>query len=80
MEVWKMNSFFFPEEVERFPYPVWGKMIDAITLNQPGRVGFEATEWNAEFDQPGYEASICPGEKVKILARKGNTLLIMPIK
>lgn len=65
------------EELEMFPNPLLGKVTMTIAPNRRGRVECGATTWSAEFYRSGYTSSILPGESVMVLARRGNTLLIM---
>jgi membrane protein implicated in regulation of membrane protease activity len=73
-----MSFLSIAEEIELLSTPRVGEVIVEIAPNRRGRVEFEATTWNAEFYQAGYQNSVFRGDKVKVLARKGNTLLIMP--
>jgi|GEM_PF-4182315 len=61
------------------PLPRLGEVLEMITPHQKGWIKFEGSYWSASFYKPELIETIAPGEKVTVLGREGNTLLVMPI-
>ncbi len=57
--------------------PVEGKMLSAIAPGESGRVLYEGNSWRAECQDP--QQSIARHERVYVLGRQGNTLLVYPL-
>ncbi|MBF2079377.1 MAG: NfeD family protein [Synechococcales cyanobacterium T60_A2020_003] len=86
--IWLVLSVVFTILVRRFvPTSKDTRAIadatDATTLTEipagmPGRVLYEGNSWQARCDDP--ELAIAPNEAVYVVGRRGNTLLVMPIK
>lgn len=53
------------------------KVIVRIPANGVGRVAYEASRWKARCVQPGI--SIEPEQTVRVVGRKRNTLLVLPL-
>ena len=73
-----MNLLYFPETIELFPYQLTALVEEPITATAPGRVEFQTSHWFAEFYQVDYQA-IEPGTVVKVVGRRGLTLLVLPL-
>lgn len=54
-----------------------GQCLSAIAPGRTGRVRYEGNSWRAECQDP--EVAIAEGEKVYIVGRQGNTLLVYPV-
>lgn len=61
----------------QFPQPRVAIVVDTIQPRTKGWVKFEGTQWSARFYQPDCQKMMMPGERVQVLARQGNTLLVM---
>lgn len=53
-----------------------GEMLSALPAGQSGRVLYEGNSWRAECPDP--QQAIAANEKVYIVGRRGNTLLVYP--
>jgi len=53
-----------------------GKMLSELPPGQSGRVLYEGNSWRAECEDP--HQAIAVDEKVYIVGRRGNTLLVYP--
>lgn len=53
-----------------------GETITEIAPGQPGRVLYEGNSWRARCDDP--HTAIGPQQKVIIVGREGNTLIVVP--
>jgi membrane protein implicated in regulation of membrane protease activity len=53
-----------------------GETITAIPPGEAGRVLYEGNSWRAKCGDE--ERAIAPNEKVYIIGREGNTLIVMP--
>lgn len=53
-----------------------GEMLSALSPGQSGRVLYEGNSWRAECPDP--QLAIAENEKVYIVGRRGNTLLVYP--
>lgn len=73
-----MSLLYLPETVELFPHALLATVDEAISASAPGRVEFQASYWFAECYQEGYGA-IEPGAVVKVIGRRGLTLLVLPL-
>ena len=76
-----MSLTFLPETIQWFAYPKLGKVEQAITPYQRGRVQFMSTSWFARLCRSNAYAQteLLPGTIVRILGRQGLTLIIMPL-
>jgi membrane protein implicated in regulation of membrane protease activity len=54
-----------------------GQCLAAILPGQSGRVLYEGNSWRAECQDP--DVTIAVDEKVYIVGRDGNTLLVYPV-
>ena len=81
-----MNPTFVSNSIKMLDDPGTGRVEEAITAHQRGWVAFEGTYWYAEqyraeqtavADQPIAPAAIAPGSWVQVIARRGNTLLVI---
>lgn len=73
-----MSLLYLPETVELFPHALPATVNETIAASTPGRVEFQASHWFAELYQEGYGA-IEPGTVVKVIGRRGLTLLVLPL-
>lgn len=55
-----------------------GEMLTEILPGQSGRVMYEGASWRAESDYE--ERPIRAGEKVYVVRKQGNTLIVLPQK
>ncbi|MEY2984015.1 MAG: hypothetical protein RLZZ568_632 [Cyanobacteriota bacterium] len=53
-----------------------GKMLSDLAPGRSGRVLYEGNSWRAECDDP--HQAIAVNDKVYIVGRRGNTLLVYP--
>lgn len=63
--------------VTLFPECVYGIVEKPIASTQTGRVRFQGSTWKARFYSPDSPTVGC-GEKVRVIARQGITLLVEP--
>ena len=54
-----------------------GETLTAIEPGQTGRVLYEGNSWRAECEDQ--EITIAASQKVYVVGRKGNTLIVYPI-
>jgi membrane protein implicated in regulation of membrane protease activity len=71
---------FLPQRPHRRPLQdaVEGETLTAILPGQAGRVLYEGNSWRAECQDPSLE--LAPQQKVYIIGRKGNTLMVYPVE
>lgn len=74
-----MSLTFEPDTIEFFAQPVIGEVEQTITLYQRGRVKCMASTWFAQFYQLTLQTETLPGTPVKVIGRRGLTLLVVPI-
>jgi membrane protein implicated in regulation of membrane protease activity len=53
-----------------------GETLTAIAAGETGRVLYEGNSWRARCED--YEQAIAPHQKVYVVRREGNTLIVMP--
>ena len=73
-----MSLPYLPETVELFPHTMTATVDETLIASAPGRVEFQASYWFAEFYQGDY-GKIEPGTVVRVLGRRGLTLLVLPL-
>lgn len=85
MIIWAVLSVLLAVLVRRLmPQKIAPQLADAVearTLTEippgdTGRVLYEGNSWSARCDDEGL--AIAPDEKVYVLRRQGNTLIVMP--
>jgi membrane protein implicated in regulation of membrane protease activity len=64
--------------VIHFETPVFGYIDQPVKGDKPGRIRFEGTIWFARPYANGSGIGFSEEERVLIVARQGNTLLILP--
>jgi membrane protein implicated in regulation of membrane protease activity len=76
-----MGVSYRPSKIEPFPKPIVGTVDETIARDHPGRVKCIGTIWPAKFYEPegGHHQSISPGMEVKIIARQGIDMLVVPL-
>ncbi|MEO1300387.1 MAG: NfeD family protein [Cyanobacteria bacterium J06636_16] len=72
------HEFSKPLPIEHFDVAVPGVIDRAFKGNTPGRIRYSGTTWFARPYINGLDLPLAEGDKALILARQGNTLLIMP--
>lgn len=70
------SSTKLPVTTELFARPALGEVMKTISLDQRGRVKFEATYWFARFYSSHSQDRAEPGTLVSVIGREGLTLLI----
>ena len=55
-----------------------GETLTAILPGQAGRVLYEGNSWRAECQDPALQ--LAPQQRVYILGRRGNTLMVYPVE
>ena len=73
--VWYSRRFI-PRDSNQLKDAVEGITLTEILPGESGRVQYEGGSWKARCDDP--KISIAPQEKVYILRRQGNTLIVVP--
>ncbi|MGG6242532.1 NfeD family protein [Nodosilinea sp. AN01ver1] len=73
-------NLFGPPRSEFFTYPVEGIATQSITASSSGRVEFQAVNWPAKLHLNDKALNISEGQKVVIIGRQGNTLLVFPFR
>lgn len=56
--------------------PEFGTVQEALITNQKGWITYQGVLWSAKTQN--VTRTIAPGERVKVLGRQGNSLLVMP--
>ena len=64
--------------IEPFDTPAIGLITHPVKGGIPGRIRYGGTTWFARPYVSGLELTLAKGDIAYILARQGNTLLIMP--
>jgi membrane-bound ClpP family serine protease len=72
-------DLFLPDRPEIFSTPTQGKVDQTITQNHPGRVECFGSCWAAQLYQADCVTALLPGQVVRVIGRKGITLLVVPI-
>jgi membrane protein implicated in regulation of membrane protease activity len=70
--------FPFSEQIELFPKAERGVIETSVSCDTRGRVKARATSWFAEFYSLDCQMTVPAGNPVRIVARRGNTLLVLP--
>ena len=73
------TDFFLSNPIERFSQEGIATVVMSIQPQKQGRVQFQGTEWFASFDQDNALTSAMPDTQVKVVGRKGISLLIAPL-
>ncbi|WP_375541597.1 NfeD family protein [Halomicronema sp. CCY15110] len=68
-----------PPAAELLTRPDVGVVVKTITPTQRGRVQYQATSWPACLYGVTTSITVEPDQPVKILGRRGLTLLIQPL-
>jgi hypothetical protein len=69
-----------PEIVAPLQHGGVGRVEKTITPTLAGQIRFEAVYWWAEWLDPRQHSAIAhPGSRVQVVARRGNTLLVVPL-
>ena len=68
---------FLPRESPDLEPAHYGRACDAIAPGTTGRVQYEGTLWQARCQIS--DAAIAPDHLVVVVAREGNTLIVMPL-
>ena len=63
--------------IAQFSQPGVAIVVDAIQPQAKGWVKFDGTQWSAQFYNSTSQKTIAPGERVQVLGRQGNTLLVV---
>jgi membrane protein implicated in regulation of membrane protease activity len=71
--------FFASETVELHP-PVRGVLEAGIGPYQRGRVRCMGSSWPAQFYQRDCETTVTTNQQVNVVARRGITLLVIPLE
>lgn len=71
-------SPFEPSPIKHFAVAVSGVVDKAVKSNAPGRIRYGNTTWFARPYPNTSNLTFAAGDQVLILARQGNTLLIVP--
>lgn len=66
-----------PDKIEQFPEASFAIVIETITSTKRGRVAWQSTHWFAEFYQPEGAIAAQPNQRVKVVARRNITLLVV---
>ncbi len=74
--VWLSRRWFSPQQKLRQLDAQEGETLTDIPLGQPGRVLYEGNSWRAICADE--TIAIAPQQKVYIVQRKGNTLIVLP--
>lgn len=74
-----LNYLLASTEIELFEEPMLGTVEMAIAPNQRGRVHCQGTYWPARFYHPDCQVWVQPEDAVRVIAREGITLLVMPV-
>lgn len=64
--------------IQLFKPPPDGRITDVIRGDTPGRISYAGTTWPSRPYTSGLGITFPQGQTVRIVARKGNTLLIEP--
>lgn len=75
-----MSLTSLPETIEWLASVELGEVEQAITPHHRGRVRFMATSWFARVYQPNGQTEVLPGTTVRVIGRRGLTLLVMPVE
>ncbi|MBE9139157.1 NfeD family protein [Nodosilinea sp. LEGE 07088] len=73
-------NFFGSPSLEFFTPPGEGIATQSITSNNAGRVDVNAVSWPAKLHLNDRVLNISKGQKVVIIGRQGNTLLVVPFR
>jgi membrane protein implicated in regulation of membrane protease activity len=76
----KFMNLFGPPTFEFFTPPGEGVATQPITVNSSGRVDFQAVSWPAKLHLKDKVLDISTGQRVIIIGRQGNTLLVVPFR
>jgi len=74
--IWVRPTFTHRENKFKIPQTVEGKTLTEILPGQTGRVLFEGNSWSACCQDK--ELKIAANQKVLVLGREGNTLIVAP--
>lgn len=66
--------------INSFDTPASGLVDKAVVGDVPGRIRYNGTTWFARPHPSQLNLTFAEGERVLILGRQGNTLLICPIE
>jgi len=73
-------NLFGPPSLEFFTSPGEGVATRPITSSSSGRVDFNAVSWPAKLHLNNRVLNISEGQKVVVIGRQGNTLLVFPFR
>ena len=71
--------FLIPQAKEISSHTGIAKVVRVITSEDAGRIRFQGTDWPAQFHCPDSQMSALPNTKVKVIGRRGLTLLVEPL-
>lgn len=65
-----------PRRTSKIPAPLLAETLTEIPAGKEGRVLYEGNSWRARCEE--YSLAIAPQQKVYVVGREGNTLIVLP--
>lgn len=66
------------DETTRLAQAFSTTVTESITAIERGRVHWQASYWFAELYQQTAAVTVLPGQRVRVIGRRGITLLVIP--